>query len=296
MKVIALVAAGHEVTLIVPPEQRRWMQLLYNFNGRPTAKITLRACRTFPSRSARRRECGRPPDLACRWRNTQFSGGFTISFDKAPQRGRCAELAVRVTGRTGVIRKPLFLPLAQGCARTVKLSTVARLPTGSVEYRDREHDLRVTVPPGWHRARRSLTPRLAHPADVLALGNFAPRASPAQACTSAPDAPQLRVGTREALVLVTQDSNPEPPPGPGQPDHYRLVKQVRPPGRGGPNRVSGQVFPWACLNRVGVSGLWTVVREDGRAFYVSAIVGKRASEEVRRQTLGVLDSLVFGRG
>lgn len=294
MKVVALVTAGRQVTLAVPREQRRWMRLLYDLSGRPTSRITLRACRTFLSREAQRRECGYAPRIACQWRNTQFSGGFAVSFDKAPQRGRCAELAVRVAGRPGVLRRPLFLPLPPSCARTAKLPTLGRLPAGSQTYSDRKHDLRVSIPRGWHRARRTITPRLAKPADVLALGNFAPRVEPGRACTSAPDSPQLRVGSRDALVLVTQDGNPNPPPGPGQPDSYRLLKQVRPVGRGGPNRTPGSLFPWTCVSRVGVSGLWTVFIEDGRAFYVTAIVGEKASEELRRQALGVLDSLEFG--
>jgi len=294
MKVVAVVAAGEEVTVSVPREQRGWMRLLYDESGRPTTQVTLRACRRFASREARQRECGYEPALACRWRNTQFSGGFAVDLDKAPRRGACAVIAVRVAGRRGVLRRPLFARDNRGCARTVALRARGQLPESAVRHREPEHDLSVSYPPDWHRARATMLPDLAKPADVLAVGNFPLRARRGQTCTRAPDSPQLRVGRGQALVLVTEDGNPQPPSGRGQPHRYRLLTQVRPPGRGGPDNRPGQVLPWRCLNRVGISGLWEVFAEDGRAFYVTILIGEGASAGLRRQALGVLESLEIG--
>ena len=294
LKVVALVDSGEQVSLRVPREQRRWMRLVYDLQGRTTTAITLRACRRFTTREEQERECGWGLVLACKWQNTQFSGGFVIALDRAPARGRCAELWVRVRGEKRTRRQHLFEPEPERCARTVELSTRGRLPAGSVEYTDRRHDLRVSVPPGWHRARRTIAPRLAKPADILAVGNFLPRAEPEQACTSAPDSPQLRVGPRDALVFVTQERHPQAQSGLRQPTRFRLEKQIRPVGRGGPDRRPGQVFPWACLNRVGISGLWKPFWADGRVFYVTAIVGEAATRALREETLGVLESIEFG--
>jgi hypothetical protein len=109
MKSIGVLRAGTRVTLVVPRRQRRWMKLVYDFPGfKGEAAITLQACRRLASRTARRRECGWRPDLACRWRHTQFSGGIGLDFANAPQRGLCAELIVRVRGRKEPLRELLF--------------------------------------------------------------------------------------------------------------------------------------------------------------------------------------------
>ncbi len=122
MKVIALVAAGRQATLRVPREQRRWMQLLYDQSkaNRPTSAIALRACRRSGTQAAQRRECGWVPRVACRSKNTQFAGGFSIAFGEAPLRGRCAELVVLVPGRPPM-RELLFERDRERCAATVAL-------------------------------------------------------------------------------------------------------------------------------------------------------------------------------
>jgi hypothetical protein len=109
MKSIGVLRAGARVTLVVPRRQRRWMKLVYDFPGfKGGAAITLQACRRLASRTARHRECGWRPDLACRWRYTQFNGGIGLDFANAPQRGLCAELIVRVRGRKEPLRELLF--------------------------------------------------------------------------------------------------------------------------------------------------------------------------------------------
>jgi hypothetical protein len=111
MKSIGVLRAGARVTLVVPRRQRRWMKLVYDFPGfRGEPAITLQACRRLASRTARRRECGWRPDLACRWRYTQFNGGIGLDFANVPQRGICAELIVRVKGKREPLRELLFDP------------------------------------------------------------------------------------------------------------------------------------------------------------------------------------------
>jgi hypothetical protein len=120
---IALVRAGAQVTLVVPPEQRRWMRLLFwpGFRRR-VEPLTLEACRRLKSQPAQQRECGwggRPPsnpsNWACRSRYTQFSGGFGLYFENAPKRGLCAELIVRAKGERMPLREFLFDPEPGTC-------------------------------------------------------------------------------------------------------------------------------------------------------------------------------------
>jgi hypothetical protein len=110
LKSVALLRAGGQVTLVVPPEQRSWMRLAYAHRRGGEAAVTLRACRHRRSRAARRRECewaegvtGPPGPIrddytACRTGPTLFSGGFEIDYAEAPQQGRCAELIAWVKG------------------------------------------------------------------------------------------------------------------------------------------------------------------------------------------------------
>jgi hypothetical protein len=101
MKNLALVKAGLRATLVVPREQRPWMRILYG--GRSQSgeySVTLQACRRSRSASARRRECGWRPRVACAWINTQFNGGVYVDYERAPDLGRCAELIVRSGGRS----------------------------------------------------------------------------------------------------------------------------------------------------------------------------------------------------
>ena len=118
MKSIGVLRAGARVTLEVPRSQRRWMKVIYDYpNHRGGHAITLRACKTLRSPRARRRECRWRPDLACRWRYTQFNGGFGIDFANAPRRGRCAELIVWTAGKKEPRREYLFHPQPRECGR-----------------------------------------------------------------------------------------------------------------------------------------------------------------------------------
>jgi hypothetical protein len=116
MKSIGVLRAGARVTLVVPRKQRRWLKAIYDYPDLKGAHaVTLQACNRLNSPRARRRECGWRPDLACRWRYTQFSGGFGLDFANAPRRGVCAELIIRVKGEPHPLRELLFDPEPGTC-------------------------------------------------------------------------------------------------------------------------------------------------------------------------------------
>jgi hypothetical protein len=112
IKALALIRSGTRVTLSVPRAQRSWMQLLYDPSAvwRGSVRVTLQACRRRPSLAGQRAECGWRPYTACRWRNTQFSGAIYIDFDRAPHRGRCAQLVLQIETRQSPLKQRLFRP------------------------------------------------------------------------------------------------------------------------------------------------------------------------------------------
>jgi hypothetical protein len=96
VKALALIRSGTRVTLSVPRAQRSWMQLLYHPSAvwRGSLRVTLQACR---------------------WHNTQFNGAIYIDFDRAPNRVRCARLAVQIERRQTPLEQPLFRPEPGSC-------------------------------------------------------------------------------------------------------------------------------------------------------------------------------------
>jgi hypothetical protein len=107
IKSVAVLRAGSRVTLVVPRAQRGWLRLGY---GAKAGAVTLRACRHLSSRKARRSECGLLDLTPCTTGPTLFAGGFAVAFDRAPKRGRCAELIVWVAGEDRPYRETLFAP------------------------------------------------------------------------------------------------------------------------------------------------------------------------------------------
>ena len=181
-----------------------------------------------------------------------------------------------------------------GRARDVAVLDVEPwVPRNGIVYHDPKHRLRVTYPPSWHRARATLLPRMAEPGGILAVGSFPLRREPRAACSGEPNQPEVEVGPNDALVLVEEDGQGRADLAPTRPRRFRLRKQLRPVDPG--DARGRQVFPWSCLNRVGIVGLWIFFGEQRRVFYVTAVVGESASSLIRSQTLAVLNSLRFDR-
>ncbi len=144
-------------------------------------------------------------------------------------------------------------------------------------------------PPSWGYGRDDLTPRLARPGTILAVGNFPLRRN-ARACSGDPGQPDIQIGRKDALVIVQEDREARAESGPARPSTFRLMKQLRPTDGRPPGT---QVFPYTCLNRVGIVGTWYPFGDQGRALSVTAVVGESASPATRSHTLGVLNSLEF---
>ena len=177
---------------------------------------------------------------------------------------------------------------------TDELKVEARLPAEAVVHSDPKDGVKMTVPAQWNTTRRSLTPMLGNGtgggrAGSVAAGTVRLRPDRGMACSDSPAQPQVEIGPTDALVHVGVQPNQNSAGGDGRPRPFRLLEQVRPVEPERPR--SGQVFPWNCLDRVGISGIYTFFGADRRVFYVTAVVGEEAPDSTRSEVLGVLESL-----
>jgi hypothetical protein len=157
---------------------------------------------------------------------------------------------------------------------------------------DREHALRVALPPGWRRSREDLLPRLGEGGSILTVATFDPNARPRRSCGWPPDMPQTPIGSRDALLHIEEQFNVQPWHLPARPRRVVLWKQLRRPAVDEPVR---SVFPWRCLNRPGIVGFWITFRPHRRLLHMTAVAGDRTGERLRRELLGIAESLRITR-
>ncbi len=148
---------------------------------------------------------------------------------------------------------------------------------GVRDIRDRSRALRVTLPPGWHRSRANVVPRVADPHLILTLATFRPSVTRRPICGSRPDVPHVRLGADDVLLIVTEELSAQPGNLPRRPRRFAVGDA-----------------PWPCLSRRGVVGLRSSFRAHGRLIEVKAAAGARTTERQRRVLLGVAESLRFG--
>ena len=158
--------------------------------------------------------------------------------------------------------------------------------------RDRENALRVTLPPGWRRSGVDLLPRLGEGGSILTVATFDPSARPRHSCGWPPDLPQTPIGSRDALLHLEEQFDVHPWHLPRRPRRFALWKQLRRPGVD--ERVRS-VFPWRCLNRPGIVGFWITFRPYNRLLHLTAVAGERTDRRLRRELLGIAESLRFAR-
>ncbi len=171
------------------------------------------------------------------------------------------------------------------------LSLRSLQPADARIVRDREHGLRVAVPLGWRVSHRDLTPRMGEGGTILTVATFDPGARVRRGCGWPPDLPQTPIGSRDALLHVEEQLGIRPWHLPRRPRRFELWKQLRRPGVD--ERVRS-VFPWRCLNRTDIVGFWTTFRPHGRLVHVTAVAGEHTGTRLRRELLGIAESLRFG--
>jgi hypothetical protein len=153
-------------------------------------------------------------------------------------------------------------------------------PVGWTTYRDARDGLRVSYPSGWSRARRSLTPHLTDPVEVLALASYRLRRAPARECAHVAEQALRDLGRRDALVVVLERR--------GKEDGFTARRRPFVLGPPSDNEAA------ACVHRRReIEQHWVALRDGGRRFYVYVGFGRRVSDPRRRAVLRLLDSLRF---
>jgi hypothetical protein len=142
------------------------------------------------------------------------------------------------------------------------------------------HGITVTLPAGWQRAPRSLTPHLSDPREVVAVGTF-PLRYRRTACAHMPGSALEDLGPRDAFVTLMErglDRRSTWKGFPKRPKHFGP--------RLGPGSEAGECVPTARF-----TDHWFGFTDGGRHFHVLVAFGANASARTRRQATAILDDL-----
>lgn len=158
-------------------------------------------------------------------------------------------------------------------------------PAGWTTYRDADQRLSVSLPSDWHRARRSLTPDLQEPREILSVASYPLRYDPRSRCRI-PGCPLPAVdglGRGDVLISIQERRS-----GAAHfPTRQRPLRQEPMTLDLGPGKR------WLCAKRRLARATWTPFGDAGRAFYVFVGFGRGVAPETRREVRRVLDSLRF---
>jgi len=142
----------------------------------------------------------------------------------------------------------------------------------------------VLYPEEWNRAATQLTPRLEEPDELISLGTHGLRSGAAE-CSQMPGYALDDMSETDAFVTV-QERNVLPGAReteeqfPERPDDLTLDAKDANVGA-------------ACSENSGIQTWWIPFRDAGRTFYLQVAIGKSASEDTRRQVLGIVESMGF---
>jgi hypothetical protein len=162
---------------------------------------------------------------------------------------------------------------------------------GWTTYRDEQHGLSLTVPSGWHRARRNLTPHLIDPREILSVGSYRLRYKRRSRCR-VPGCPLPALdgfGRGDVLISIQERRHVRRPVDAGfaprrRPFAHEPMRLRYPSGA-----------RWRCVRRVLGQTTWTAFSDSGRAFYAFVAIGRAATSASRRDARRVIESLAFDR-
>ncbi|MEY2440843.1 MAG: hypothetical protein QOJ46_269 [bacterium] len=142
------------------------------------------------------------------------------------------------------------------------------------------HGIAVTLPRGWQRAPRSLTPHLTDPREVVAVGTF-PLRYRRTLCAHMPGSALEDLGPRDAFVTLQErglDRGSSWKGFPRRPKHFG-------PRLGAASEANG------CAPKAHFTDHWFGFTDGGRHFHVLVAFGPKASANTRRQARTILDGL-----
>jgi hypothetical protein len=147
-----------------------------------------------------------------------------------------------------------------------------------VASRQTAHGITVTLPAGWQRAPRSLTPQLTDPREVVAVGTYKLRYRPTD-CAQIAGSALEDLGATDAFVTVQERGRGSSRSGfPARPKHF------------GPD-LGGAADASECVPGIQVVDRWLNFADGGRHFYVLVAFGAKASAATRKQAWAMLDGL-----
>ena len=196
----------------------------------------------------------------------------------------------------GVAAVVVSLLVGCGQARPERVSQTQRAALSEVgwrTYHDRQWGYDVALPPGWHRAKRSLTPNITDPVEILTVATFPLRSGELLCGTGGA---LTRVRPAEALVTIQERGigaygGPDFPPRPA-----RFRPDPRLPGRSEWPYCAAtprHERRWMPVQPVPMLDYFFGFGDAGRAFHVLVAIGRSAPAGVRGQAFRILDSLRF---
>jgi hypothetical protein len=147
-------------------------------------------------------------------------------------------------------------------------------------YTDAAHGIAVTLPPGWQRAPRRLTPRLTDPREVLSVGTF-PLRYRKSGCEHLPTSALEDMRAGDALITLEERGLDPRSTWPDFPPR---------PSRFGPE-LGGRSEAAACAPGAHFTDHWFGFTDGDRHFHVLVAFGPNATAVTQRQAWRILDSL-----
>ena len=149
---------------------------------------------------------------------------------------------------------------------------------------DVRHGYSVTLPAGWHRARRNLTPQLTEPREILSVATYPLRYKRRARCGIGGCPTPALNGFRATDILVSIQERMH-----ARPASADVAIDLEPTPAGpwlGPRSCPRDRVAWYAFE---------AFAQAGRNLYVLAVVGKRAPARAREELKQLLESLRFVR-
>ncbi len=149
---------------------------------------------------------------------------------------------------------------------------------------DVRHGYSVTLPAGWHRARRNLTPQLTEPREILSVATYPLRYKRRARCGIGGCPTPALNGFRATDILVSIQERMQARPA-SEDVAIDISRHQRVLGAD-PRSCPGDRVAWYAFE---------AFAQAGRNLYVLAVVGKRAPARAREELKQLLGSLRFVR-
>jgi hypothetical protein len=175
--------------------------------------------------------------------------------------------------------------LIMACALIAACDDDSKSANGWERHRNEHWRYTVSLPPGWHLAKQSLSPGLVEPREILFAASFR-LGRRHELCRALAEIPPDRalVTLQERTRAARGDPTFPPRPASFEPD---------------PRLPGTSEWPY-CLHGykeppIPLLDYWFGFRDAGRAFHAFVGVGRKAPEDLRREAFGILDSLRLDR-